>query len=80
MYQPYTKPTKTLHAQTLIVAVLMLVKLTCSKTYFVLLWGVLWSILDEIGRKSSRNDPEPHYLPQSPEFLQENPKNRRKKI
>ena len=46
-----------------------------KKNLFLHFWGVLWSVLDENWRKSSRNLPEPPYLPQNPIFLQENQKN-----
>ena len=51
-----------------------------GREVFRVLGGFLWSILDEHWRKSSRNDPEAPYLPQSPKFLQENPKNRQRTI
>ena len=44
------------------------------KTVFWHFWGVLWSVLDENWMKSSRNVPEPPYLPQNLRFLQENQK------
>ena len=58
----------------LILVNLIVVKFPCLETYVLRFWGVLWSALDEIWRKSSRDVPEPPYLPQNPRFLQENTK------